>query len=111
ELESRSDNFYKNEYNKVLLNKVNQINNKKNNKIMEWSYFKSYYELLKKQIIKFEKENTIISDYLIGYEKYENDSQCGQENFTYIESTYSDYMLQIFNNNYIKFNELKNYII
>ncbi|MFH5917384.1 hypothetical protein, partial [Clostridium perfringens] len=37
ELESRSDNFYKNEYNKVLLNKVNQINNKKNNKIMEWS--------------------------------------------------------------------------
>ena len=31
--------------------------------------------------------------------------------FTYIESTYSDYILQIFNNNYIKFNELKNYII
>lgn len=111
ELENRSDNFYKNEYNKVLLNKVDQINNKKNNEIMEWSYFKSYYELLKKEIMKFKKENTIISDYLIECEKYDNDNQYGKENSTYKESTYSDYMLQIFNNNCIKLNKLENYII
>lgn len=111
ELENRSDNFYKNEYNKALLNKVEQINNKKNSEIMEWSYFKSYYELLKKEIMKFETENTIISNYLIECKKYDNDKQYGKENSTYKESTYSDYMLQIFNDNYIKFNELEDYII
>lgn len=111
ELENRSDKFYKNEYNKALLNKVAQINNKKNIEIVEWSDFKSNYELLKKESMKFEKENTIINDYLIECEKYYNENKYGKENFIYNESTYSDYMLQIFNNNYIKFNELENYII
>lgn len=111
ELENRSDNFYKNEYNKTLINKVDQINDKKNNGIMEWSYFKSYYELLKKEIMKLKESNEKLNHYLIKCEKYDNDNNYGKEDSPYEESTYSDYMLQIFNNNCIELNKLKNYII
>lgn len=111
ELENKSNLFYQNEHNKVLLNKVNQIRNIKNFETVEWSNFKSYYELLKEKITKFEKENTTISNYLTECSKHNYENEHRKENFTYIESTYSDYMLQIFGNSYIKFNELESFIV
>ena len=111
ELENRSNLFYQNERNKVLFNKVDQIKNIKKFEIVEWSDFKSYYELLKEERMKFEKENATISSYLIECKKYDDENKHRKEYFTYKGSAYSDYMLQIFGNSYIKFNELESLVV
>ncbi|MBV4438458.1 AAA family ATPase, partial [Clostridium tyrobutyricum] len=70
QLENKNDNFYKNDINKVLVSKLDEMNTTKNLSIKNWEDFKIYFNSLNKQSQKLEEENKELNNYIMEYKKY-----------------------------------------
>ncbi len=106
ELEDKNDDFNKKSINKVLVNKLDEMNTIKNLQIKEWNNFKTYYNSLIIQNQELEKESKDINNYIKGYENNDDKNNFREENLEYTQNSYRDYMLQIFKKNHIDFSDL-----
>lgn len=106
ELEDKNDDFNKKDINKVLVSKLNEMNEDKNFQIKEWENFESYYNSIIMQNKELEKESKGINNYIKGYENNDDKNSFIEENLEYTQNSYRDYMLQIFKKNYIDFTDL-----
>ncbi|OCB00113.1 AAA family ATPase [Clostridium beijerinckii] len=106
ELEDKNNNFIKQNVNKVLVSKLDEMNSIKNFSVKKWNDFQIYYDSLIMQYQEIEKESTEIVNYIDRYEKNNNKNSFQEENFKYNQNNYRDYMLQIFKKDNIDFSDL-----
>jgi len=106
ELEDKNDDFNKKNINKVLVNKLDEMNTIKNLQIKEWNNFETYYNSLIMQNQELEKEIKDINNYIKGYENNDDKNSFREENLEYTQNSYRDYMLQMFKKKYIDFSDL-----